>query len=121
MATNNIVLDKSFDFALLTIKLCRHLRTQKEYDLAHQLIRAGTSVGANIEEGCAGVSKPDFINKMGLALKESRESRYWLRLLDASDLLPEMYRPMKQQSTELVALLTAIIKKAKSNNNRGGI
>ncbi|WP_205314004.1 four helix bundle protein, partial [Rheinheimera maricola] len=78
----NNVLTKAFDFAVRVVKLYQYLTKQKkEYVLSKQLLRSGTSIGANINEAQAGQSKADFVAKMCIASKESRESRYWLALL----------------------------------------
>ena len=75
----NLVQEKSFEFAVSIVKYYRNLKTQNEFAIANQLLRAGTSIGANIEEALGGSSKKDFTNKMTIALKEARESKYWLR------------------------------------------
>ena len=77
-----IVQDKSFDFAVRIVNLCRYLQPQhKEYILSKQLLRSGTSIGANISESQQAQRRPDFINKLNIALKEACETDYWLRLL----------------------------------------
>ena len=77
--------EKSFRFAVRIVNLCRYLRDgQKEYILSKQLMRSGTSIGANVAEAQQAQSKPDFINKMNIALKEAYETNYWLRLLYAT-------------------------------------
>ena len=79
---DNIILDKSFEFAIRVVKLYKYLCDDKnEYILSKQLLRAGTSIGANINEAQAGQSKADFIAKMAIASKEARESKYWIDLL----------------------------------------
>lgn len=79
---SNNVLEKAFDFAVRVIKLYQHLaKEHKEYVLSKQLLRCGTSIGANINEAQAGQSKADFVAKMSIASKESREAKYWLELL----------------------------------------
>lgn len=86
----NILREKSYSFALRTIKLYRYLSEEyKEYVLSKQILRSGTSIGANIEEALQGQSKADFIHKLSLALKEAFETNYWLRLLRDSELLKE--------------------------------
>lgn len=88
--------------------------------LGGQLADAGTSIGANLEEATAGQTKPDFIAKASVALKESRECLYWLRLVQAA--LPHPPRDihaLREESDQLVSILTAILKKAKSSPNRG--
>lgn len=106
----NIVRDKSFRFALRAIALAKLLRRTHEFDLARQLLRAGTSVGANIEEAQAAVSRADFVAKMGVASKEARESRYWLRLLLAAGLTGVEGELALREIEELIRLLTSIVK-----------
>jgi four helix bundle protein len=115
----SIVKEKSYTFALKIIQLYQLLRKQNEYALANQLIRAGTSIGANIEEALAGVSKPDYTLKMSIASKEARETQYWLRLLRDSKLLAqEEVKPMIQDVDELIRILTAIVKTCKTGCNK---
>ncbi len=83
----NIIKEKSFDFALSIIKLYQELVGVKEYVLSKQLLRSATSIGANVEEASAAISRKDFIAKMSIASKEARETRYWLLLLQRSQLV----------------------------------
>ena len=107
----SIIKDKSFAFALRTIVLARWLRQKKEYDLASQVLRAGTGIGANVEEALAGVSRADFVAKMAIASKEARETHYWLRLLRDSKTVPaERMVSLADECLELVRILTAIVK-----------
>ena len=111
----NAVELKSFQFAVRIVQLCKHLRgTKKEYTLSKQLLRSGTSIGANIAEAQQAQSRPDFISKLNIALKETVETSYWLRLLQATDYLtqPE-FHSIFSDCTELEKLLTSIIKTAK--------
>ena len=112
---NNAIEEKSFQFAVRIVKLCRYLRDdKKEFILSKQLLRAGTSIGANIAESQQAQSRPDFISKLCIALKEASETNYWLRLLRATDYLSETeYRTMIVQCKELERLLTSILKSAK--------
>jgi four helix bundle protein len=88
--------------------------------VAPQLFRAGTSVGANLEEAYAGQSKADFITKVCISLKEARESHFWLRLIDAKHLLPfEDVRPDIQEADEIISILTSILKRARESPVRG--
>lgn len=84
-----MVKDKNYAFALRIISLTHWLREQKEFDIARQILRSGTSIGANVEEALAGISRLDFIAKMSVASKEARETHYWLRLLRDSKIVPE--------------------------------
>ena len=112
---NNAIEEKSFQFAVRMVKLCRYLCDEKkEFILSKQLLRAGTSIGANIAESQQAQSRPDFISKLCIALKEASETNYWLRLLRATDYLSETeYRTMIVQCKELERLLTSILKSAK--------
>lgn len=106
---------KSFLFAVRIVKLCKHLNTaKKEYVLSKQLLRAGTSIGANIAEAEQAQSRADFISKMNIALKEAVETNYWLRLLQASDYLTNTeFSSIHSDCRELEKMLTSIIKTAK--------
>lgn len=106
---------KSFLFAVRIVKLCKNLNTaKKEYVLSKQLLRAGTSIGANIAEAEQAQSKADFISKMNIALKEAVETNYWLRLLQASDYLTNTeFSSIHSDCRELEKMLTSIIKTAK--------
>src|SRR5260221_4888373 len=107
---DNIILVKSFDFALIIIKLYSTLVEQKEYVLSKQLLRSGTSIGANIEEATVAQSRNDFIAKMSIASKEARETHYWIRLLGASNLVAIDMAPYLSQIEELIRMLTSIVK-----------
>ena len=86
----NIVVDKSLEFAIRIVNLYKYLTTEKnEYIMSKQLMRSGTSIGANVAEGERGQSRPDFRSKMNIALKEANETYYWLRLLYRTDFLKE--------------------------------
>jgi len=111
---DNIVLDKSFEFAIRVVNLHKHLcDSKKEYVLSKQLLRSGTSIGANINEAQAAQSKKDFIAKMSIASKEARESKYWIELLIKTDYLDKddkHTQSLLDESYELIRLLTSIIK-----------
>lgn len=101
---------KAFDFALSVIALCEILDENRQYIIARQLLRAGTSIGANIEEASAAESRKDFVHKMAIASKEARETHYWLRLLDQSGIAQEInFEPYLGECLELIRLLTAIV------------
>ena len=80
----NIIRDKSFQFALKIIELSQSLKEERNYEIANQIIRSGTSIGANVEEAQAAQSKKDFISKISISSKEARETKYWLRLINES-------------------------------------
>ncbi len=111
----NIVRDKSFAFALRVVKLCQYLQNEKrEYVLSKQLLRSGTAVGALVREAEQAESKADFIHKMAIALKEANETDYWIELLYQSETLEEKgFSSIKPDITELIRLLTSIIKTSK--------
>jgi len=110
----NIVLDKAFDFSVRVVNLHKYLcKEKKEYVLSKQLLRSGTSIGANINEVQAGQSKNDFIAKMAIASKEARESKYWVDLLIKTDYLKadsEHTKSLLSEIEEIVKLLTSIVK-----------
>jgi len=103
----NVIKDKSFDFALRIVKLYQYLV---------QLLRSGTSVGANVRESEHAQSKADFIHKLSISLKEANETDYWLELLYKSDYLEQKeYYSLKNDSEEILKLLVSIIKSSKAN------
>ena len=111
-ANSNPVRQKSFSFALMIVGLCRELQAAHEYVISRQLMKSGTAIGANIEEAVSAESRKDFLNKMNIALKEARESHYWLRLLDASEI--DTKHDLKEHlalADELVRLLVSITRK----------
>lgn len=109
---NNAVVDKSFYLACDIVKFCTILRNDRDYEIASQLIRSGTSVGANTRESQRGSSTKDFANKLKIALKEAEEVEYWLDIIDATrdyD-LKELYK----KTDEVIRLLVSIIKSTNS-------
>lgn len=108
--------DRTFAFAERILRLCLFLEQNGlvSTTLATQLLRSGTSVGANVEEAGSAESRKDFIHKYAIACKEARESHYWLRLLVASELITkERLDPLITEANELIAILTTIIKKSR--------
>jgi len=115
-AKENPVRDKSFIFALEVIKLSRALVNGREYVISKQLMRSGTAVGAIVEEAIGAESRRDFLHKMSMAHKEARETHYWLRLLDASDLIGDLELSSHLAAAdELISLLVAITRTVKEN------
>ena len=112
---DNVIESKSFSFAVRIVKLCRHLQIDnKEFVLSKQLLRSGTSIGANVAESQQAQSRADFISKLSIALKEAVETNYWLRLLYATDYLSSTeYSSVITDCKELEKLLTAILKTTK--------
>jgi len=115
-AKANPVRDKSFAFALEVMKVHRALADSHEYEISRQLVRSGTAIGAIVEEAVGAESRRDFLHKMSMAHKEARETHYWLRLLDASDLLQDFdLSNHLAAADELISLLTAITRTVKEN------
>ena len=109
---NSIVEEKSLDFAVRIVNVCKYLTKEKqEHVMSKQLLRSGTSIGANIAEGERGQSKPDFRAKMNIALKEANETKYWLTLLHRTEYLTtNQFTSLEQDLQEILAILLAICK-----------
>ena len=116
MKEGNVIKEKSFDFALRIISLYQVLKENNEYVLSKQLLRSGTSIGANVEEASAASSKKDFINKMAIASKEARETIYWLKLLQRSNLVKYDFTSIMKDIEEIIRILTAIEKSSSDNS-----
>ncbi len=111
----NIIRDKSYAFALQIIALYQKLCKNNEYILSKQLLRSGTSIGANVEEAQAGQSRADFISKMSIASKEAREANYWLRLLRDSRTVDEIeVETLLAESEAIINILTSIVKNCRA-------
>src|SRR5262245_60249537 len=109
---------RTFEFALRVIKVCFALDAKPGVGrtLGNQLLKSGTSVGANVTEAQAAQSKPDFASKMNIALKESRETHYWLRLINAAELMTaRQLGPITQEADEIASILGAIVRTARRN------
>ena len=112
----NVIKEKSFLFAIRVVKLTKYLRESKnEYILSKQLLRCGTSIGANVAESQQAQSRPDFLSKLNIALKEATETSYWLRLLHATDYLNnEQFESIFADCKDIENLLISIVKTTKS-------
>lgn len=115
MKKENIIVTKSFDFALTIIECYKQMIMQKEFVLSKQLLRSGTSIGANIQEATAAISKKDFTAKMSIASKEARETKYWLQLLERSTLVDLDFSKLIAEADQLINILTAIVKTSQNN------
>ena len=116
MKEANPILEMSYRFAMEVMSAAKAMRNRKEYDLASQLWRAGTSIGANVEEAQAAQSRADFKSKMAIAAKEARESGYWLRLArDGGILAKEYSESLLQQVESIQKILTSIVKTTSEN------
>jgi len=114
MKQDNIIQTKSFQFALKMIALYQVLTENREFIISKQLLRSGTSIGANVEEAIAAQSKKDFIAKMSISSKEARETKYWLRLLNESKYINIDFSEYLKDIEEIINILTAIVKTSQS-------
>lgn len=114
---DNVVKNKSFNFAIRIVKLYKYLTENKnEFVLSKQILRSGTSIGANINEALQGQSKKDFLMKMNISLKECSETKYWLELLHATEYIDDkMLQSIYDECIELEKILTSIVKTTKIN------
>ncbi|MDV2446180.1 hypothetical protein CMU93_01530 [Elizabethkingia anophelis] len=119
MKEDNIIKQKSFDFAVRVIKLYQYLSNdKKEFILSKQILRSGTSVGAMIRESEHAQSKSEFIHKLSIAQKEINETIYWLELFQATDYLSaQEFESINEDAVEIIKLITSIIKTTKNNIN----
>jgi four helix bundle protein len=115
MNKENIILDRTFEFALKIIELYKQMIEQKEFVLSKQLLRSGTSIGANVEEATAAYSKKDFAAKMSISSKEARETRYWLKLIKNSTLVSINVDNHLVEIEQIINILTAIVKTTQNN------
>lgn len=117
-ASRHIIAEKSFEFSVRIVNLYKYLiREHKEYVLSKQLLRCGTSIGANVAEAQRGQSHADFLSKMCIALKEANETHYWLRLLHRTDYLSKkQFDSLETDIQDILGLLMAICKTANKNN-----
>ena len=106
----NIIVQKTFEFAVEVAHLYKRLKLAHEYQIGNQLFRSAGSIGANVEEAQAALTKRDFIHKISIAAKEARETRYWLRLIQVSKLIEEDFAILMQKVNEIILILTSIIK-----------
>jgi four helix bundle protein len=117
MKEDNKILSLTFDFSIQIIGLYKTLIQQNEYVISKQLLRSATSIGANVEEANAAQTKKDFIMKMSIASKEARESKYWLRLLDKSQMVKADYSVYLTTIEHIINILTKIVKTSQESLN----
>jgi four helix bundle protein len=120
---NNPIKDKSFEFAITIVETYKFLvQEKKEYILSKQVLRSGTSIGAEVSEATYAQSKKDFIHKMSIAQKEASETVYWIKLLFQTDYFDaKQYDLLLYKSEELLKILTSILKSSKNNPNTSPI
>ena len=117
-AKPNIIKAKTYQFAIDIVLLYKEMMNQNEFVLSKQIVRAGTSIGANIEESVAAQSRKDFISKMAISSKEARETNYWLRLIRDANLLRDVdLTRLINESEEIIKIITSIVKTSKTNIN----
>lgn len=110
MVKENIIEKLSIQFALDIIRLYKEMISQNEYVLSKQLLRSATSIGANVQEAQAAQTKPDFAHKMSIASKEARESKYWLMLINESQIVKIDVAELSKQAESIANILTKIVK-----------
>ena len=115
MKKESLIQTRTFSYSLTIIELYKLLYSQKEFVLSKQILRSATSIGASVEEATAAISKKDFIAKMSIASKEARETRYWLRLLNHSQIVKFDYKDLIKEIDEIINILTAIVKTSQTN------
>lgn len=123
MATQSIVQKKSEDFAVRIIRLCNYLKEEKkEYTISGQIVRSGTSIGANINEALNGASRRDFLAKMYIAFKEARETSFWQRMLRSTGYLNDKeYESIDRDCEELKKILSSITKTTAESVKKIGV
>ncbi len=116
---DNVVVQKSYAFSLRCVKLYKYLCSRDgNYIIGKQLLRSGTSIGANVREALRAQTRPDFITKLNVALKEASETEYWIELLRDSDYISSSQaESMLTDCVELIKILTSIVKKSKENSD----
>ncbi len=114
----NLIAIKTFDFALSIVNLFIQLKKDNEFIISKQILRSATSIGANVEEAIAAQSRKDFVHKMAIASKEARETKYWLRLLDKSDLTTISMTNYLIEIEHIINIITKIIKTSQEDNTR---
>ena len=118
---DNIIVQKTFDFAIRCINLYKHLcynAVNKEFVISEQLVRSGTSIGANMEEAIGGQSTADFVAKLSIAYKEARESRYWIRLLSKTNYINEQeYTSLMTDLDDIINIIAKIKLTTEKNNS----
>lgn len=110
MQKDNLIQQKSFEFSLMMIELYKSLVAKNEFIISKQCLRSSTSIGANIEEAVAGQSKKDFLHKMSIASKEANETKYWLKVLDKSQLVSNNYSKYLKEIENIINIFTKIVK-----------
>jgi four helix bundle protein len=114
---SNLIKEKSFQFSLKSIDLYKELIEKKEFVLSKQFLRSATSIGANVNESEAASSRKDFVYKLTITSKEARETMYWLKLIEYSNVLDFEFEEIKEQCESIIRILTSIIKTTSASIN----
>jgi four helix bundle protein len=120
MEKKNVIEEKSFSFALEVIRLCKILQKKREFVVSNQLLKSGTSIGANIAEAQVACSAKEFSSRMSIAAREARETEYWLKLIDASTDIQVDVKESRQRASELVRILISIVKTSRERERKTG-
>ncbi len=113
---DNLIRKKSYQFGLRIVKLNKYLQNKKEYVMSNQILRAGTSIGANVYEAKYAQSRADFVSKMSISLKEASETQYWLDILHDSEFISDsQYQSLKDDVIEIIKILTSAINTTRNN------
>ncbi len=116
---NNRIVELSFNLAVQILDVGKYLKSIKEYEIAGQLIRSGTSIGANVEEAQGAMSKKDFYSKMSIEYKEARETNYWIKLIEAAKIdQPNNFGDLRTKGIEIAKILNTILKTMRSAEKR---
>lgn len=116
MPKANPIREKSYAFSIKIVHLCTKMQEAKEYVISKQLLKSGTSIGANVREATQGQSKPDFVSKLSISLKEAHETDYWLSIIkDTMPVFADEAITLLHELNEIISLLTAIIKTTKAS------
>ena len=119
MIENNVLKEKSVAFAIRIVNCCKFLQEKNEYIMSKQLLRSGTSIGANIHEGIFAQSKADFVSKISISMKEASETSYWLTILCQTEYISEsMYQSLKKDLDEIIRIIISSIKTSKKNEDK---
>jgi len=117
MITDNVLADKTLDFAIRIVKCCQYLQSEKkEFVMSKQIVRSGTSIGANVFEAVYAQSKADFVSKLSISLKEASETSFWLLVLSKTDYIDQkVYSSMRGDLDEIIRILISSIKTTRKN------
>jgi four helix bundle protein len=117
MKTNNVILEKSFEFSVSAVATYKKMLAQKEFVISKQFLRSSTSIGANVHEAMAAYSRKEFASKLSIASKEARETMYWIMLLKRSNLVEIDTNQLENEINSIINILTSIVKTVQTDQN----